>query len=411
MNVIYFFCESTAIRIPYFGYDRDRRLMRLLISQGGIWNEEQYEFIIKQKMSAEQLTGIFPDFPCVWVEEKSPVQIRVFNFREHPWRTSSGKSSNGNGNTNNAGIFNDIPDLPMENISQNELNPTVFAPTHLPEKFSVQWRIRLEAELRSRKYSPRTQRSYLFYNCLLCNMLQKTPEEINPEDITIFLASIEKDREYSSSSMNLALSAIKFFYKRVLKKDIVNTQSRPRHDKNLPMVLSKTEILRILTLERNIKHRLLLMLVYSSGLRVSEVVSLKREHVDISRGIIYVMQGKGRKDRCTILSQKAVGIFNEYLSSFRPQSWLFPGQPANHHLSIRSAQKIFDKAIHKAEIRKKISIHSLRHTFATHLLESGTDIRYIQALLGHSSLRTTERYTHIAHSSILNIQSPLDTIL
>jgi site-specific recombinase XerD len=152
------------------------------------------------------------------------------------------------------------------------------------------------------------------------------------------------------------------------------------------------------------------MLAYSSGLRVSEVVALKREHIDLSRKVIYVRLGKGRKDRNTILSEKAAHFIEEYFNFFQIEKWLFPGQPPSHPLSIRSAQYIFDKALRHAEINKKISIHNLRHTFATHLLESGTDIRYIQSLLGHANLRTTERYTHVARRSILNIRSPLDTI-
>ena len=220
-----------------------------------------------------------------------------------------------------------------------------------------------------------------------------------------------RDREYSASSINLAISAIKFFYKSVFKNDISKDQHRPRDDKRLPAVLSKTEIGDILRLEKNLKHRLLLMLAYSSGLRVSEVVSLKRENIDLARKVIYIRLGKGRKDRCTILSEKAAMVLSQYCVLYDIKTWLFPGQPATNHLSIRSAQYIFDKAVQHAEITKRISIHSLRHTFATHLLESGTDIRYIQELLGHSSIRTTERYTHIARRSILNIQSPLDTIL
>ena len=152
------------------------------------------------------------------------------------------------------------------------------------------------------------------------------------------------------------------------------------------------------------------MLIYSSGLRVSEVVALKKEHIDLSRKVIYVRLGKGRKDRCTVLSEKAAHHISEYYTLYDVQTWLFPGQPSTSPLTIRSAQKIYSKAVRCADIQKEVSIHSLRHTFATHLLENGTDIRYIQALLGHSSLRTTERYTHIAQGSILNIQSPLDTI-
>jgi site-specific recombinase XerD len=168
------------------------------------------------------------------------------------------------------------------------------------------------------------------------------------------------------------------------------------------------------------------MLVYSSGLRVSEVIALKREHIDLSRKVIYVRQGKGRKDRSTILSEKAVQCIAEYFASYSTQYWLFPGQPSTCPLSIRSAQHIFEKAVKQAKIRKTTSIHCLRHSFATHLLENGTDISYIEcsvfyrchnekdrtlALLGHSSIKTTERYIHVARRSVLSIKSPLDTIL
>jgi site-specific recombinase XerD len=152
------------------------------------------------------------------------------------------------------------------------------------------------------------------------------------------------------------------------------------------------------------------MLIYSSGLRVSEVVSLKKEHIDLSRQVILVYQGKGRKDRYTMLSKKIVDFLEEYYKVFEIDKWIFPGMPATQHLSIRSAQHIFEKAIRHAGITKKISVHGLRHTFATHLLETGTDIRYIQVLLGHSSLRTTERYTHVAKRNVLKIKSPLDLI-
>jgi site-specific recombinase XerD len=162
-------------------------------------------------------------------------------------------------------------------------------------------------------------------------------------------------------------------------------------------------------MEKNPKHRLLLMLTYSSGLRVSEVVALKKEHIDVKRKTILIRDGKGRRDRYTLLSDRAAQFIGDYCAIHNIEGWLFPGIPVQHHLSVRSAQNIFDKALHNAEIQKAISIHSLRHTFATHLLESGTDIKYIQELLGHSSLKTTQRYTHVARRSLLRIQSPLDT--
>jgi site-specific recombinase XerD len=176
------------------------------------------------------------------------------------------------------------------------------------------------------------------------------------------------------------------------------------------MVLSKAEIGKILSMENNLKHRLLLMLVYSSGLRVSEVVSLKRQDLDKYRKSLTVISGKGRKDRQTLMSEAVIGILDDYYSQYDTTNWLFPSIDPARHLSVRTAQHIFENAAKKANIDKCASIHSLRHSFATHLLESGTDIRYIKDLLGHSSIRTTERYTHVARHKIANIVSPLDTI-
>ena len=152
------------------------------------------------------------------------------------------------------------------------------------------------------------------------------------------------------------------------------------------------------------------MTVYSSGLRVSEVVRLKRQDMDISRKVIIVTSGKGRKDRYTILSEKIIELLIDYYSQYDLKKWLFPGYDLTNHLSIRTAQRIFDNAIKKAKIKKDTSIHGLRHSFATHLLENGTDIRFIKELFGHTSIRTTERYTHVARHKISNIVSPLDTI-
>jgi site-specific recombinase XerD len=244
---------------------------------------------------------------------------------------------------------------------------------------------------------------------VLCRTLQKTPPELTPSDVTRFLAVMEK-QGYSASAMNLAVSSFKFFFRNVLGNDDVKQQCRPKQDKILPPILSKYEIKKILDTEKNPKHRLLLTLAYSSGLRVSEVVALRKGHIDISRKTVYIKAGKGRKDRCTVLSEKAALLTGEYCENNDIKTWLFPGQPTSSHLSIRSAQRIFEKAAHNAGIIKQTSIHSLRHTFATHLLENGTDIRYIQTLLGHTSIRTTERYARVAIRNVLSVQSPLDTI-
>ncbi|MDR2185081.1 MAG: tyrosine-type recombinase/integrase [Treponema sp.] len=278
----------------------------------------------------------------------------------------------------------------------------------LPDMFSAVWAEKLERELRSRKYSRKTIQSYIYHNKAFCRAVQKKPGEVSPEDIKSYLVSMEKERDLSASTMNLTISSLKFFYQNILKKDVTREQRRPRYDKRLPAVFSKSEIMHMLDSEPNPKHRLLLMLVYSSGLRVSEVVALKKDHVDFNRRTLFIHAGKGRKDRYTLLSDRAARFIKDYCSLYAIEGWLFPGLSATCHLSVRAAQSVFNKALEKAQINKPASIHSLRHTFATHLLESGTGIKYIQELLGHTSLRTTERYTHVARRNLLRIQSPLD---
>jgi site-specific recombinase XerD len=409
MEVVYLFCESPSARgsvpegnqrqVRVFIHGCNKRLFKLIASQGCTWDAAMSEFIFTHGINAENLSGIFPGIPCVRVMEKSsPDRLRVFGFLERPWEKNE--------------YVSQIKKVDENRIGFDTEQPFAFpVMPSLPEKLSEQWRNKLEAALRSRKYSPRTQKAYIYYNRLICRTLQKIPEEIQIDDLTEFLAIMEKSKDYSASSINLAISAIKFFFKNVLKNDGISEHHRPRHDGRLPMVLSKDEIREILDLEKNPKHRLLWMLVYSSGLRVSEVVALKKEHIDLSRKVIYIRLGKGRKDRSTLLSERAASFIEEYCDFYGIEKWLFPGQPPTRPLTIRSAQHIFDKAIRRAGIAKKITIHGLRHTFATHLLESGTDIRYIQTLLGHANPATTERYTHVAKRSVLNIKSPLDSIL
>ena len=183
---------------------------------------------------------------------------------------------------------------------------------------------------------------------------------------------------------------------------------RPKGDRRLPVVLSREEILRVVGAVPSLKHRAMLLLAYSGGLRVSEIVNLHPQDLDRDRHTIYIRAAKGRKDRYTLLSDIAWAAVEKYVRSERPRSWLFEGRTPGYRLSIRAVQGAFYSACRRAKIGKRVSMHTLRHSFATHLLESGTDLRYIQTLLGHADPGTTAVYTHVAKRDFLHIRSPLD---
>jgi site-specific recombinase XerD len=218
--------------------------------------------------------------------------------------------------------------------------------------------------------------------------------------------------QYSHAYVNQALSAIKFLFSHVLNKEkILYEIPRPKKEKKLPNILSQDEVLAILDVISNLKHKAILYLVYSAGLRVGEVVRLKINDIDSQRMLIHIRQGKGRKDRYTVLSEITLNILRNYVKMEKPEDWLFPGGKAGSFLTERAVQKVFHKACLKANISKNVTVHSLRHSFATHLLEGGTDLRYIQELLGHKSSKTTEVYTHVTNASISRIKSPLDRMI
>ena len=217
-------------------------------------------------------------------------------------------------------------------------------------------------------------------------------------------------RSLSTSTVNIMVSALKFFYGRILNIPFVYDIKRPKKDFLLPMVLDKSEIAEILSVVSNQKHKTILMLLYSGGLRVSEVVRLKNEDIDVERGVIHIKRAKGRKDRYTILSERALKELKEYQTHFERSKWVFPSRKPDRHITPRSVQKMFINACKSANIYKKVSVHCLRHSFATHLLESGTNLRYIQTLLGHKNTKTTEIYTHVSAVSLMKIRSPLDEI-
>ena len=183
---------------------------------------------------------------------------------------------------------------------------------------------------------------------------------------------------------------------------------RPKREKVLPNVLSKEEVKEILNAPKNIKHKAMLSLIYSCGLRCGEILRLKPEHVDSQRKILLIKQSKGKKDRIAPLGEKTISLLRTYYKACKPRTYLFEGQQAGMPYDERSLQKVLKQAVEKAGIRKSVSLHWLRHSYATHLLENGTDLRYIQEILGHSSSKTTEIYTHVSTKSIQNIISPFD---
>jgi len=266
-------------------------------------------------------------------------------------------------------------------------------------------------KLKELRYSEKTLKSYTGLFEEFINYYHKIDiNRIDESMITSFLRYLVIERKVSTSYQNQAINAVKFYYERVLGgQRKVYLVERPREEKTLPIVLSEKEIGDLLNATENIKHKAILMLAYSAGLRLSELTNVKITDIDSNRMQIRIEQGKGKKDRYTLLAVKLLAILREYFVLFKPKEWLFEGTDGGQY-SVRSIQAIMKDATKKAGIKKKVSVHTLRHSFATHLLENGTDLRYIQSLLGHSSSKTTEIYTHITTKGFDQIKSPLDQL-
>lgn len=268
-----------------------------------------------------------------------------------------------------------------------------------------------QKHMRIKRYQPDTRKGYLRHIKRFLIFMNKDPKQITPQEIHDYFLYLIEQESLSFSNHNQIVSAIRFLYWQVLNQPLPQTAiPRPRKEHRLPTVLSKEAITRLLNAVSNVKHLSLLMLVYSGGLRVSEAVKLHPEDIDEDRGLMRVRQGKGRKDRYTILSEIAVEALRTYKSNYTLTRWLFPGAKPGCHLTTRSAQKVVASARRKSGIPQNATPHTLRHSFATHLLESGIDLRYIQKLLGHASSKTTEIYTHVSNKNLQNIQSPLNAL-
>lgn len=265
-------------------------------------------------------------------------------------------------------------------------------------------------ELKIRGYSPKTIKAYLGHLNRFTMKSDQLIQDIQDTEMKEYILELI-DLELSESYVNQGISSLKLFYNIFFNNNVLSLSiPRPKKAKKLPIVLSRNEIDRIIDAIKNYKHKAIICLVYSSGLRVSEVVRLKTKHIDSDRKMLFIKGAKGKKDRYSILSKKALVILRNYVQRYRPKKWLFPGQKEGNHLSERSVQKIFEKTCKKAKINKDATVHTLRHSFAIHLHENGVDIRYIQELLGHKSSKTTEIYTHVSKFDIGKIDSPFDDL-
>jgi len=270
----------------------------------------------------------------------------------------------------------------------------------------------VDNELKLRGYSPKTRKAYRGHIERFLRYCRCDYQQLGESEVREYLLHLLEERTASHAYANQALSALKILVKDVFKKSGLSFDiPRPKKERKLPEVLSQQEVFRLLEAVGNTKHRTIMILTYSAGLRLGEVVRLKIADIDKERNLIYIRQAKGRKDRYTILSLVALEVLEKYLMQYQPENWIFPGAEPGRHLHERSVQKIFEQAQKKAGIKKDVSVHTLRHSFATHLLEAGTDLRYIQELLGHQSSKTTEIYTHVSERHIGRIQSPLDSLM
>jgi site-specific recombinase XerD len=263
-------------------------------------------------------------------------------------------------------------------------------------------------EMELRGYSPQTQKHYLNHIRLLEKFVGKPPDQITPEEIKQYLHHrIKKGISYSN--VDISCNAFKLMFNSVLNRNFSDDIIvRPKKPKKLPYVLSKDEILAILDHISNLKHKTVLLTVYSSGLRISEVLNLTCSDIDSKNMLIRVRGGKGGKDRFTILGQENLLMLRRYWKIYQPNKLLFPGKSFDKPLCARNIQQVFKSAKEIAGIAKPVSVHSLRHSFATHLLENNTDLRTIQVLLGHANIDTTCIYLHLSTNRLSSVISPLD---
>lgn len=272
-------------------------------------------------------------------------------------------------------------------------------------------RRRMIEDMTVRGFSPRTHESYLAAVRRLAKHYRRPPDELTATEVRAYLVHMLTKRKLSWSTCNVAASAFRFLYHVTLGRSAHDFQvPAPRQSKRLPEILSRDEVARLIETPPNLKHRLLLATIYAAGLRVSEAVRLRVSDVDRDRMTLRVEQGKGRKDRVTPLSRRLLRQMEIYWRTHPPRQWLFPNRTEDGPIHVSAAQRVFIHAKQCTGITKRGGIHSLRHAFATHLIEAGADVPTVQRLLGHRSVSTTMRYFHLSQGRLSAIRSPLDLL-
>ncbi len=274
-----------------------------------------------------------------------------------------------------------------------------------------QLRDRMEADLKIAGYSALTQKTYLFWARKFAAYFMRSPAELGADEVRQFLLYLIEERKVSSQTIRQVRSSLRVLYCVTLDRPVaIEWLPVPRREERLPVVLSGTQVRALLDAVRRPKYRTIFMVMYAAGLRISEACRLRAEDIDSKRGVIRV-SGKGGKQRYTLLSEQLLEHLRSYWRHVRPMDgWFFPGRTKDGHVSRASARKVFHQAASAAGIAKHVAPHSLRHSFATHLIDTGTDVTVVKALLGHSSLYTTQIYTHTSVKQIARTKSPLDLL-
>ena len=272
-------------------------------------------------------------------------------------------------------------------------------------------RTRMLEEMRLRNFAPTTEKAYLYAVTKLAQYYKRPPDQLDKEQIRSYLLYLTTERKLSPNTMTMLISGLRFFYNETLGWDETKLFIPPRRkSSSLPEVFSPDEVVRLIEATRGVKQRVLLMTAYSAGVRVSELVNLKPANISSERMMIRVEQGKGQKDRYTILSNNLLVELRWYWKRYRPRVWLFPNRTKNGPLSKNQAWRIYDQAKKRAGLKGGRGINTLRACFATHLLEAGVDMRTIQLLMGHSSILSTQRYLRLRQQTLGSTVSPLDLL-